>query len=148
MAKVHNKSSNKIKLTKQSNPRGKILSRFRDECALAGTLLGCFFLFCNTAHAEEITYDQFCDAVYIAEGGQKAKKPYGILSVPCNTESECRKICINSVRNNLKRFNNQSKYDDYIDFFGSRWCPVGAENDPTGLNKYWINNVRLILKGE
>lgn len=33
---------------------------------------------------------------------------------------------------------------DYIAFLGNRWCPVGAANDPLGLNKYWIPNVQQL----
>jgi len=29
----------------------------------------------------------------------------------------------------------------FIEFLGSKYCPVGAENDPNGLNKHWIKNV-------
>lgn len=35
-----------------------------------------------------------------------------------------------------KRFNNN------LEKFASRWCPVGAENDPTGLNKNWLPNAK------
>lgn len=35
---------------------------------------------------------------------------------------------------------------DYIAFLGNRWCPVGAANDPLGLNKYWIPNVQQLYK--
>jgi len=33
---------------------------------------------------------------------------------------------------------------DTISLIGSKWCPVGAENDPHGINKYWINGVTKI----
>ena len=33
---------------------------------------------------------------------------------------------------------------DYIAFLGNRWAPVGAANDPLGLNKYWIGNVQKL----
>ena len=94
-----------------------------------------------------MAYDaqSFCDAVYHAEGGAKAKKPYGVLSVPCNGEAECRRICINSYNNNQKRFANQSKFTDFTEFFASRWAPIGVANDPTNLNANWLKNVRWFL---
>lgn len=29
----------------------------------------------------------------------------------------------------------------FVSFWASRWAPVGAENDPTALNKNWPTNV-------
>lgn len=33
---------------------------------------------------------------------------------------------------------------DYIAYLGNRWAPVGASNDPAGLNQYWIPNVQRL----
>ena len=33
---------------------------------------------------------------------------------------------------------------DTIDKIQSKYCPVGAKNDPNGLNKYWLNGVKEI----
>ena len=33
---------------------------------------------------------------------------------------------------------------DTIDKIQSKYCPVGAKNDPKGLNKYWLNGVKEI----
>ena len=33
-----------------------------------------------------------------------------------------------------KRFNGD------LEEFAARWCPVGAKNDPKGLNKHWLKN--------
>src|SRR5690606_6004226 len=33
---------------------------------------------------------------------------------------------------------------DTIDEIQKRYCPVGAANDPTGLNANWLRNVRLL----
>jgi hypothetical protein len=30
-------------------------------------------------------------------------------------------------------------------YFASKWCPVGADNDPHGLNANWLPNVRKLL---
>jgi len=30
--------------------------------------------------------------------------------------------------------------------FADRWCPVGAENDPTGLNKNWYGNAKYYME--
>ena len=89
------------------------------------------------------------NAIYKAEGGKNTKYPYGIVSIDTKGDEEyARKICYNTVRNNKKRFLKQSKYKDYIEFLGSRYCPVGAKNDPTGLNKNWIKNVKYFINKE
>lgn len=33
----------------------------------------------------------------------------------------------------------------YIEFLASRYCPIGADNDPQGLNKNWVKNVKYFL---
>ena len=82
------------------------------------------------------------NAIYKAEGGEKAKYPYGIVSIKTDNP---RKVCLNTVRNNKKRFMAQTKYNDYIEFLGSRYCPIGASNDPKGLNKNWVKNVKYFI---
>lgn len=92
------------------------------------------------------------EAIYKAEGGEKAVKPFGILSIPCDGYDHCRRICVNTVRNNIKRYYDygHKDFDSYIEFLGSRYAPTkNASNDPQGLNKNWISNVNYFLtKGE
>lgn len=35
----------------------------------------------------------------------------------------------------------KKRYTD-LESFSARWCPVGADNDPKGLNKNWLPNAR------
>lgn len=102
---------------------------------------------CSKSFAMDYTDAQVADAIYHAEGGENAKKPFGILSVSCNGYEECRRICLNTVRNNRKRFSEygHKRYPDYLSFLASRYAPIGAENDPTNLNKNWIKNVKHFL---
>ena len=101
---------------------------------------------CNPAFASTPEYfNKVVDAIYLAEGGKSAKKPFGILSVPCDGYTDCRKIAYNTVRNNWKRWENAGNPGDYLSFLASRYCPVGAEND-NGTNKYWLKNVRGLIK--
>lgn len=85
------------------------------------------------------------DAIYLAEGGERAIKPYGILSVPCETKTECRKICENTVRNNYKRWEKAGKPGTYLEFLAARFAPIGASNDPYQLNRNWLKNVKKFL---
>ncbi len=111
-------------------------------------LVFCLLLIASKAFAKEVIYadfNQIVDAIYLAEGGAKAKKPYGILSVPCTGLESCRRICYNTVRNNWHRWRKAGKTEPYLAFLARRYAPIGAENDPTGLNRHWLKNVRSIL---
>ena len=98
----------------------------------------------DTAHASDYTVEQIVNAIRKAEGNPN----YGIVSVKCSTSAECRKICFNTVKNNRKRFADygHKNHADFISFLASRYCPIGAENDPKGLNRHWEKNVRFFLK--
>ena len=95
----------------------------------------------NRARASEWTNNQIANAIYKAEGGAKAKVPYGILSVKVKNEAEARRVCINTIHNNHIRFTKQNKYTDFIEFLGSRYAPVSAHK----LNKFWVRNVKYQL---
>jgi len=107
-------------------------------CALSMCLAG-------SAEAREISVPRIVDAIYLAEGGEKARKPYGILSVPCGSKAECRRIAERTVRNNFKRWADAGAEGDYLEFLARRYAPIGAENDPKGLNENWLKNVRHFL---
>jgi len=94
-----------------------------------------------SAFGMDYTDEQIVNAIYHAEGGAKAPFAYGIRSVPYRDITEARRICFNTVRNNRKRFLNQTRYTDFIEFLGSRYCPVSAHK----LNQYWLKNVRYFL---
>lgn len=90
--------------------------------------------------------DQFVNcmatAIYKAEGGKKARAPYGILSIKTNSEAEARQITINSIRNNWRRWEKAGKPASFVDFMANRWCPESA--DPVG-NRNWKKNVKRFL---
>ena len=114
---------------------------------LLGAFLGLVIEACFGA--EEYTDEEIVTAIWHSEGGEKAKKPFGILSVPCEGYDSCRQICLNTVRNNRKRYAKQSKYNDFIEFLGSRYAPTeNCPNDPKGLNSNWIRNVLYFLRKE
>lgn len=76
---------------------------------------------------------------------------HGVLSVETDNPEQ---VLINSVNNNLDRFFNgepaapwiKERPDQFIEFMGGRWAPIGAENDPDNLNENWIPNVRSIIE--
>jgi len=115
-------------------------------------LVCCVFFItgCEFGHAQiVIDVPRLMEAIYRAEGGERAKKPYGVLSVPCEGKAHCGRICENSIRNNLKRYAKQGLKGDsrhFIAFMGKRYAPdiKGLKNDPTGLNSNWVRNVTAI----
>jgi hypothetical protein len=96
------------------------------------------------------TNSQIVDAIYLAEGGARAKYPYGIRSVKCEGKSECRKVCENTIKKNRVRYAKYGhrQYSDFIDFVGSRYCPTKGRNlskAERNLNGNWSKNVKYFL---
>ena len=96
------------------------------------------------------TNEQICNAIYKAEGGSKAQFPYGIRSVKCESKEACRKVCLNTIRNNRKRFEKDASFGKitFIEFLGSRFCPTKGKlsNAENRLNKNWVKNVNYFLR--
>ena len=86
---------------------------------------------------KNVNVEKLADAIYIAEGGDKTKYPYGILTKYKTTTP--RQARINTINHALRDWDRKG---DFIEFLGSRYCPVGAGNDPKGLNKNWVRNVK------
>ena len=97
----------------------------------------------GVAEAKEYTDAQIANAIYHAEGGAKTKHPYGILTKYNHTSP--RQACLNTIAHARKDWSGKG---EFIAFLGSRYCPVGAKNDPRGLNRNWIKNVTKLLRGE
>jgi hypothetical protein len=95
-------------------------------------------LWVTVCHA--YTDTQIADAIYKAEGGAKTRHPYGILAHYKTTTP--RQACLNTIAHARKDWDGEG---DFIEFLQKRYCPIGAKNDPTGLNKNWLKNVRYFL---
>lgn len=104
-------------------------------------------LFCGCAHAEVYSAAGICEAIYIVEGGARAKKPYGVLSIPCNSHESCREVCITTVQNQFTRWQAVEKSrGEFLVSLARRYAPVGAGNDPKNLNQYWLKNLLAVLR--
>lgn len=88
-----------------------------------------------------VDIDRLADAIYRAEGGAKTRHPYGILAKYKTTTP--RQACINTIKSGIKRYKTYKGKDDFIVFLSKTYCPIGAKNDPTGLNKNWVKNVKF-----
>jgi hypothetical protein len=96
---------------------------------------------------ESFSNEQIVEAIGKAENSRKY--PYGIKSIDTKGNKEyARKICLNSVRNNRKRWIKANKPCDFITFIGSRFCPTTIKSE-YNLNKNWVKNVKhFLLRGE
>jgi hypothetical protein len=98
-------------------------------------------LACHSCKGEEINVERFADAIRRAEGDRY----YGVRSIPVHSEAEARRVCINSIRNNIKRWERSGRTNSFYQSMGARWCPIAA--DPIG-NRNWTNNVRQIYEAK
>lgn len=95
--------------------------------------------------------ERVAHAIYRVEGGARAKVPYGILALqpPATVQTRdqleawARRICLNTIRNNWRRWHAAGTPGEYLDFLADRYCPPGA--DPVG-NRNWKKNIKAILK--
>ncbi len=81
-------------------------------------------------------------AIRKAENG-RAGREFGILhprAIDTNLDTQAGWAAATIVKNRA-RWIKQGKPGRFIKFLGSKYCPVGAENDPDGLNKHWVGNV-------
>ena len=84
-------------------------------------------------------------AIRYAENGGKGKE-YGILHPRVKpTYRSQAGWCAATVQKNYDRWVKAGRKGEFIVFLGNRYCPVGAENDPNGLNKNWTKNIRFYV---
>jgi len=87
-------------------------------------------------------FPRIADAIYKAEGGVHASKPYGILSVKVKSKSDARRVCLNTIKSNYKKWEIAGRKGDFISFMGNSYCPKIA--DPRG-HSVWAKNVNYFL---
>jgi hypothetical protein len=86
-------------------------------------------------------------AIRTAENGRKGIE-FGVLHPRAVDQPNSLRVqagwCAATISKNYKRWTDSGENTDFITFLGNRYCPVGADNDPNGLNKHWIPNVTKI----
>jgi hypothetical protein len=93
--------------------------------------------------------NRIADAIKKAENSKS--KPYGICSllIKGNTQDEretyCRKICLNTIFNNYRRWTKSGKTNEFINFLGNRYSPLSDPLDAKHLNYNWQKNVKSKL---
>lgn len=86
-------------------------------------------------------FSALADALYHAEGGAKARVPYGILSVRVRDHAEARRACLRTVERAWRDW-RQTPDGEFVDYLCDRYCP--RSDDPQG-NKNLKRNVRYFL---
>jgi len=87
--------------------------------------------------------DALLYAIWNADGGNKTKYPFGIRSINCEGYDDCKRICRNTIRNNISRFSNRGKDDkrSYLQFLRDRYAPLSD----SPLNRNWLPNILFFL---
>lgn len=116
-----------------------------DDSNLAAQFPGEYDIIKRAADRNSCTGDDFITLLAIrkSENG-RAGRELGILhpsAVDTDLETQAAWAAATIVKNHA-RWRNAGSQGDFIDFLGSRYCPVGASNDPSGLNQNWIANVK------
>ena len=87
------------------------------------------------------TLAPYVAAIRYAENGGKGRE-YGILHPRVKpTYRSQAGWCAATVQKNYDRWVKAGRKGKFVAFLGGRYCPVGADNDPNGLNKHWVKNV-------
>lgn len=124
--------------------RTRLIEKLVAEKLLMG--LAVFLLVATSAFAEP-NWNALADAIYLAEGGAKAAHPYGIMQKYKHTSP--RQACLNTIRHkwaDFRALQPQGDEDAYLAYLASRYAPIGAKNDPQGLNKNWLRNVEFFYR--
>ena len=84
-------------------------------------------------------------AIRRAENGGPGRQ-FGILVAEANTLDLQAGWCAGTCYKNWKRWQKTDQSLPYLVFLQRRYCPVGADNDPGGLNVNWLRNVTSTLE--
>lgn len=109
-------------------------------CAVASTVI-------NEPNIAGYSLNQWCHAIYLAEGGSHTRHPYGVLAHYRHTTP--LEACQNTVRHKwhdyLKLTVQTRQEVTFLNYLTNKYCPVGCDND-IGTNKNWSKNVNYWLK--
>src|ERR1700722_11033942 len=100
---------------------------------------------------------QWLRTIRQVENGGSGRE-FGVLSIGASTYQEQLDECASTVAhrlesypaNPLQRCYSAKGYGrirytpSWISYFSSIWCPIGATNDPTHLNKNWLQNALTV----
>ena len=110
-------------------------------------LLNTSIAFAN--NSQKYTTDDYCNSIFIAEGGYSATYLYGIRSITYKDEAQARQYCKNTVYNTLIKYRKARCKPEWGDLtcLANRYCPINSETDD-GTCKFWKGNVSANLTKE
>ena len=85
-------------------------------------------------------------AVVNAEGNILKAVQCSIPSV--STREEAIEVTCRSAAHALSDYVKANDAPGFVAFWGQRWAPIGAQNDPNGLNRNWVLNVLKLWVGK
>jgi hypothetical protein len=132
-------------LTPPTTPISAVRANLGRQWANSGE----FATICIAADRNDCYGDDFLILLAIrkAENGRPGRE-FGILhprAIDTNLDIQAG-WCAATIVKNRVRWVRAGKPVPFIEFLGRRYCPVGAENDPAGLNHHWIKNVNYFFK--
>jgi hypothetical protein len=95
------------------------------------------------------SFEPLARAIWAAEGGNKAKVPYGLLAWPsCKDEPGwCHYLVLEVLHVHHTRWVKAGSKGSFVEYLSQRYCPIGADND-NGTNKFWLKNIKAIMAKE
>ena len=88
---------------------------------------------------------KWSEAIRLAENSKTY--PYGIMAKFKHTSP--KQACINTILHKYRDYRNlhykHGLKQGFLNYLGSKYAPINANNDYRRLNKYWVNNVRYYL---
>lgn len=94
-------------------------------------------------------------AVLEAEGNKGGTDPDAILrAVRCSlpqtkTRQDAIEVTCRSWVHAMRDFLLEYHFGPtFVSYFGNRWAPIGASNDPEKKNKHWVPNVTKLWLGD
>lgn len=117
---------------------------------LACVIMGLIFTFsgCIASAFETNCYPKTgytCADIVNAIGKAENSKahPYGIMVKYKRTDPW--QACMNTVKHRMRDYIKSGSSEDFVVYLSKTYAPIGASNDPKGLNRNWISNVRYYL---
>ena len=91
----------------------------------------------------------FMLAVRMCEQGRKGRE-FGVMAqgaIDTDLETQAEWTMSTLIKDTKRWYTDtlangkkKSDYPGFIFYFGDKWCPIGADNDPNNLNKNWLPN--------
>lgn len=86
--------------------------------------------------------ERLADAIRMAENSHT--HPYGVMVRGVRlSEGAARQRCLAII---MQRWQSWDGRGDFVQWLARRYAPLSCANDPAGLNRNWVRNVRALLR--